>query len=335
MKLCIKSFTIFLIVIVHSQALCQKQHKVLVKASTIEPTEFFEKYIAVGQCKSENSRTYNAKVAGTVDSIAITQGDEVQAGNVLITIDKKLAETHKIAAETAFNSAQLTYKRNLLLLEKKIIPEAAFNNSKVDFDHAKAELAKTINQYNDMIIKAPFNGYIGVVRANVGDQVKVGDYLFSLVAGGNKTIFIELPETLYGKINDKSEVFIIDLSNNKVTGKIVAVSDYLSQQGTITARVILPPTTNIVHGSYVETGIIYNKHNGLAIPEKAILKNEDGSFVYKITEENLTKKIYVTPGVTTGNMVEFTSNELKKGDMVVVEGLTKIQDNTAIELTKE
>lgn len=58
-----------------------------------------------------------------------------------------------------------------------------------------------------MIIKAPFNGYIGVVRANIGDQVKVGDYLFSLVANGNKTVFIELPETLYGKINDQSEVF--------------------------------------------------------------------------------------------------------------------------------
>ncbi|XVN43529.1 MAG: efflux RND transporter periplasmic adaptor subunit [Candidatus Rickettsia vulgarisii] len=335
MKLYIKSLFLCLALAIPYQALCKQQPKILVKVATTKPAEFFEKYIAVGQCKSENSRTYNAKVVGTVDSIAITQGDNVQAGDVLITIDKKLAESHKIAAKTAFHSAQVTYKRNLLLLEKKIIPEATFNNSKVAFEHAKAELAKAINQYNDMIIKAPFNGYIGVVRANVGNQVKVGDYLFSLVAGGNKIIFIELPETLYGKINDTSEVSIIDLSNNKVTGKIIAVSDYLSEQGTITARVMLPPTTNIVHGSYVETEIIYNKHTALAILEKAILKNEDGSFVYKVTEENLTKKIYVTLGVATGNMVELTSNELKKGDIIVVEGLTKIQDNTAVELIKE
>lgn len=321
--------------ITHSQALCQQQPKILVKAATIEPMEFFERYIAVGQCKSENSRTYNAKIAGTVDYIAINQGDKVQANDVLITIDKKLAQSRKTAAETAFHSAQLTYNRNLLLLEKKVISEVIFNNSKVDFERAKSELAEAINQYNDMIIKAPFNGYVGVVRANIGDQIKVGDYLFSLVASGNKTIFIELPETLYGKINDTSEVFIIDLSNNKVTGKIIAVSDYLSQQGTITAKVILPPTTNIVHGSYVETEIIYNKHNALAIPEKAILKNEEGSFVYKITDEKVTKKIYVTVGVTTNNMVELASNELKKDDMIVVEGLTKIQDNTSVELIKE
>lgn len=60
----------------------------MIKATTIKPIEFFEKYIPVGQCKSENSRTYNVKVASTVDSIAITQGDNVQAGNILITIDK-------------------------------------------------------------------------------------------------------------------------------------------------------------------------------------------------------------------------------------------------------
>lgn len=43
-----------------------------------------------------------------------------------------------------------------------------------------------LKTYNDMIITAPFNGKIGVIKPMVGDEVKIGDYLFS-ITGADKS----------------------------------------------------------------------------------------------------------------------------------------------------
>ena len=186
-----------------------------------------------------------------------------------------------------------------------------------------------------MIITAPFDGYVGVVHARTGDDIKMGDYLFSLIANGNKTIFVELPETLFGKIDKNSEIFALDTDNKKARGSVLAVSNYLNDNGTITAKLAFPYETKIMHGSYVETQIIFNKHRALALPEKTILKNNKGNFLYAISEENKIKQIYVKTGTRTGNMIEVISDDLKEDDLVVLEGLTKVYEGIQVQIIEE
>ena len=66
-----------------------------IETTKIEYHDFYEKFTAIGQSRAENSKTYYAKIAGTIDSIAITQGQEVKQGDVLLTIDLEIAEATK------------------------------------------------------------------------------------------------------------------------------------------------------------------------------------------------------------------------------------------------
>ena len=296
---------------------------------------FQDQFTAVGQCKLEKSKTYHAKVDGTINSISIIQGKNVSKGDILITIDSAIAKAQKSKAEASFESAKSIHERDLSLLAKKIISKEVSDKSKVALEIARADLANANNTYNNMIITAPFDGYVGVVHARTGDDVKMGDYLFSLIANGNKTIFVELPETLFGKIDKNSEIFALDIDNNRARGSVLAVSNYLNDNGTITAKLAFPYETRIMHGSYVETQIIFNKHRALALPEKTILKNNKGNFVYAISEENKIKQIYVETGTRTDNMIEIASEDLKEGDLVVLEGLTKVYQGVQVEIIKE
>jgi len=297
--------------------------------------DFQDKFVAIGQCKSENSKTYYAKTSGTIDSISIIQGKNVLKDDILITIDSAIANATKSKAEASFESAKSTHKRDLSLLAKKIISKDVSDKSKVALEIARADLATANNTYNNMIIKAPFDGYVGVVHARNGDDIKAGDYLFSLVAKGHKTIFVELPETLYGKISKDSEIFAFDINQIKTKGWIVAVSNYLNDSGTITAKLAFPSETKIMHGSYVETEIIFDKHKALALPEKTILKNNKGNFVYLISEDNLVKQIYVQTGIRTNEMIEIISSDLKEGDLIIMEGLTKVHDGAKVSIIKQ
>lgn len=297
--------------------------------------DFYEQFTAVGQCKLENSKTYHAKVDGTIESISIIQGKNVSKGDVLITIDSALAKAKKSKAEASFESAKSIFERDLSLLTKKIISQEAADKSRVILETARADLANANSAYNNMIITAPFDGYVGVVHARIGDDVKTGDYLFSLIAEGKKTIFVELPETLFGKIDKDSEIFASCTDNNKTPGSVLAISNYLNDNGTITAKLAFPDEAKITHGSYVETQIIFDKHKALALPEKAILKNDKGNFVYAISEENKIKRIYVKTGTRTGNMIEIISDELNENDLVVLEGLTKVYEGLQVNITEE
>lgn len=306
------------------------QHKINIIPEKIAVAEFYEKYTAIGQAKLANSTDYFAKVKGKVDFISSIQGNKIAKGDVVIIIDKEIAEKLKSQAEANLYLAESTHNRNLSLLKKSIINVEEINKSKASLEQARSEYAKALKTYDDMVIKAMEDGYIGVIRTNIADEVKEGDYLFSLTTKSNFYVFVELPEILRGKILTSGAVSAHGENDEAISGKILAISDYLSNNGTVTAKFEFPYNDNLLHGAFVETDIIFNKHQALALPEKAVLKNNQGDFVYVITSENKVKQVFVTLGVRTNNMIELLSNELKEGDMIVLDGLTKVYEGAEV-----
>lgn len=308
------------------------QDTIAVEATKVSYHDFYEKYTIIGQSRAENSKTYYAKVAGTIDSIAVTQGQEVKKGDVLLTIDTQIAEAAKARASASFESAKNIYDRDSSLANKKIISQEALDKSRVALETAKADLAVQVDKYQNMIIKAPFDGTIGVLPTQVGNDTKIGDYLFTIIAAGEKIIFVELAESLNGRIDSNSDVSLQDTGGNKVMGRVAAISNYLNDNGTITAKLSFPANTKILHGSYVETEIIFDRHKALAVPEKVVLKNNKGNFVYKVAKDTKLKQIYVTTKTRSDNLIEISSPELQVDDLIVLEGLTKIYDGALVHL---
>lgn len=326
---------ILLVLILPYRVIANDFPPVFVKPIEVTVQDFHEKHLASGKIQAASSKDYYAKVSGMVDSVLTKQDSLVNTGDVLISIDTAIAKAMKLKAEAAFHSAEVSFNRDLSLYKKKIISEEVVGKSKVSLETARSNLAETIKKYNQMIITAPFDGYVGVIRAKINDEVKVDDYLFSIVAeNSEKIIFIELPGNFLGKIDDNSKIIIKDNAAKRVTGMIDSVSDYISNVGTVTLKARFAANTNITHGSFIAAEIIYNQHQGLAVPEKAVLRNNTGNFVYKITAENIIKQVYINTATRTDDMIEFTSNDLQEGDLIVIEGLTKVFDNAKVILPK-
>lgn len=317
----------------HQDAFANFQNKIAVIPEKLTMSEFYEKHTVVGQVKLTNSKDYFAKIKGRVDFISASQGTKISKGDVVMILDKEIAETSKSQAEANLHLMQSNYDRDLSLFKKKIISEEVANKSKSNLEQAKNEYAKVLTTYQNMVIKAMDDGYIGVIKANIADDVKEGDYLFSILTKSDFHIFVELPQILRGRILDSDVVYAHAEQGKLLTGKILAISDYLSNNGTITAKFEFPYSDYFLHGSFVETDIIFNKHKALALPEKAILKNNQGNFVYAITPENKVKQLFVTLGVRTNDMIELLSDELKEGSLIVLDGLTKVYDGAEVIIT--
>lgn len=299
-----------------------------VKVAKVQIAELYEVFNIVGQCQNDNSRDYYANVAGTVEAVSAKQGQIVKEGDILLIIDKNIAETTKSKAESMLNTKQEDHNRKEALLAKNFVSIQEHKKSKSELEEAKFNYSMALKTYNDMIITAPFSGKIGVIKPMVGDEVKIGDYLFSITGKDkSQSIFIELPESLSKKVASGTKALV----NGKIESNVSVVSHYLSNSGTITAKIALPSGNNILHNSYVDVLLIINPHKNLAVPEESIQRNNQGNFIYKI-DGDIAKQLYVKTGSRTNSLIEMTADNIKEDDLVVTEGLTKINDGAKIKI---
>ncbi len=321
------------ICIISCCAIAEKQEGIPVKASKVQMADLHNVFSVVGQCKNDASRDYYANISGTVDVVSDSHG-KVNKGDILLIIDKDLATSTKSQAEISLKTAMTAYERDKALFAKKYISSDVLEKSNSDLETAKLAFSKAMNSYNDMVIVAPFDGNIGIIKLKKGDKVEQKNYLFSIIAQNSttKSILMELPEELYNQVSVSTDLVITDNNGDKINGKIAEISQYVSDNGTISAKVIVDSNSNMLHRSYVPIDLILNKHRNLAVASQSVQSNSKGQyFVYKLND-NKVQQLYVKLGTSLNGLTEIISDEIKEGDMVVVEGITKINDGSIVKL---
>lgn len=200
-------------------------------------------------------------------------------------------------------------------------------------NNALNNLLSSQKQYNNMQIKAPVDSILSVINVKTGDDVKKGDYLFTLVSNDKQSIIISAPEILQTKLNHIDDIIVKDITNKEATGKLISISPNLSDIGGIDIKIeLLQQDINFKHGSYLDVYLTVNKHHGLAVKEQCVLRNENGSFIYKIIGDKI-KQVYIKTGIRTNGFIEIVNNnELSEGDLIVLDGLTKIYDGSLVQI---
>ena len=182
-------------------------------------------------------------------------------------------------------------------------------------------------------ITAPFNGVIGT-RGISGTSLG-SENTIMLTLDDTKKILCDLsiPEKFSSvlkrglKIKAKFSAY----KDKTYEGKIESVASRIdAQTRSILARAkINNENLEILPGSLLEIELLYLEKDNLGIPDTALLMEGNKTFVYKIIENNMTKKIEIKTGVRDKGNLEIVSG-LSQGDKIVAEGLTKVRPNMKI-----
>lgn len=281
--------------------------------------EIYDEYEGIAESKNSSSRDFYAQSAGTITDVIAKQGSFVKKGDIILKINGSLAEAQ-------FQSAAKMLQRNKLLLAKKIIANAVFEKAQAEFENAR-------KIYENMVIIAPFDGKIGVIGYEVGDQVNIGNYLISITSGAKAEFLVTLPEKLINIVKDNTKVQIWHDGNYHDGVKISAISPYVSKEsGGFSVKVTSTTDNNqITHNSFTKIKFFLNTHNALVIPEKSVMKNDIGNFVFLVSDDNMVKQTYVTLGYRLDGKIEVISG-LKENDKIILEGLTNVYDGSTVEV---
>ena len=197
----------------------------------------------------------------------------------------------------------------------------------------------------DLIVKlkekniiAPFDGVLGY-RGITGDILDSNNSII-ITLDDNSIIYsdLKIPE-IFAPIIKKGLPIEAKFSGNKnkvYSGTVYAVSSRINAETrSLLIRVkIKNENSELIPGSLLEVTVNYNERNSLGIPDTSIMLEGDKTYVYKVSEKNITNKTEINIGIRDGGYIEVISG-LKEGENIVAEGLKKVRPRGKIKPIKK
>lgn len=313
-------------------------------------------YVAVAQ--SSHQVEIRARVEGYLQSINFIEGSFVKEGQLLYQIDPlpfKAALDSAVGelerqkallwnAETTKNRLEPLYKQNAISkrdLDNAISDVAA---TQASVDSAAARVQESAINLGYTTINAPISGLIGE------SQFREGALLTPGPSGLLTRLSIVNPIWINFNVSENEILKFQDLIEKKLLvapkdmgftvqavlangstfpekGVVSFANPVLDQRtGTMLVRAVFPnPKADIKPGQFIRVkveGAYYP--NAITVPQKAVMQGQKGMFVYIVDKENIARMQPVDPGSWSGDDWIINSG-LKAGDIVVIEGVNKIQ----------
>ncbi|MDA9598661.1 efflux RND transporter periplasmic adaptor subunit [Candidatus Pelagibacter sp.] len=186
-------------------------------------------------------------------------------------------------------------------------------------------------------IIAPFSGVLGYT--GLTEDIFISDNIFIITLDDNSTIYsdIKIPES-YAPFIKKGlpvEAKVSSYGDKIFKGKI----DFISSRINADTRSLLSRVSinnenlELLSGSLLEITVKFNLRNALSVPDTSIMMEGEKSYIYRVSDKNITNKTEVDIGTRNDGKVEILSG-LNEGDQIVAEGLKKVRPRGKIKPLK-
>ena len=186
-------------------------------------------------------------------------------------------------------------------------------------------------------ILAPFSGVLGYT--GLTEDILVSNNIFIITLDDNSTIYsdIKIPENYSSSIKKglPVDVKISSYKNKIFEGEV----DFISSRINADTRSLLSRVSinnedlELLSGSLLEITVKFNLRNALSVPDTSIMMEGEKSYIYKVSDKNITNKTEVDIGTRNDGKVEILSG-LNEGDQIVAEGLKKVRPQGKIKPIK-
>jgi RND family efflux transporter MFP subunit len=190
----------------------------------------------------------------------------------------------------------------------------ALAGAQVDLTAATVEKTKTLLAYAQIV--APFDGVVSRRLVNRGDLVQAATStrttpMFTVQRIDTVRVFCDVPENdvPYLRAGDRAIVRPLSFNGKSFEGRVTRFSLRLDPQTrNMRTEIDLPnPDERLYPGMYAEVSLEMDRRlDALTVPAAAVGSDGDGTFVYTVTGDRLTRAAIKT-GLTDNGRIEVTA----------------------------
>ena len=304
-----------------------------------------DQVVANGIVAADVSRSYavNALTSGRVVEVKARLGDDVQKGQLLLTmtspdISQAISDFQKFRADatlakTQLDRAQLLYSHGASAQKDLEVAEDTYNKAKIDTQTAEERirlLGGDPQHLSPLIeIHAPVAGTIVEQNVTSAAGVKSLDNspnLFTIADLSNVWIVCDVYENDLARVHlgDRAEIELNAYPNRRLAGRVTNISKLLDPNTRATkVRIELPNEAGMLRPNMFATAhfISQGTSTRTVIPATAVLRLQDRDWVFVKLDDTRFRKTEVEAGPVGGDKTQQVLSGLRPGDRVVTDAL--------------
>jgi membrane fusion protein, multidrug efflux system len=313
----------------------------------------------VGRAEGSKAVEIRARVSGILERQSYSEGAKVKAGELLFRIEAspfEIALAHARAALAEEQARNLQARRNSERLSglakenavsRRVADDAvsAVESSDAALLAAQANVREAELNLSYTKVVAPISGITGRALHSEGSLLTAGSdssLLTTLTQADPMWVRFALSESEYSALRaadgtDQTASLSVSLldkdgapRSNK--GKVDFFASTIDTSlGTVQLRAEFPnPQLAMLPGEYLRVRLSGGAREAITVPQKAVLQNAKGPFVWIVTNEGQAQQRTVKTGSWVGTDWQI-SEGLGQGDTVIVDNLLKLKPGQIVQ----
>ncbi len=306
---------------------------VSVTTGTVSSVSIAQSLSLTGKLQAEYPVNIAAEASAQITKINVKPNQLVEKGAVLIQLDNEKAKAAYDEALAYFNDEQRKLNEFKRLVKRGAITQTEIDAQTASVNIAQARLKAARAELNDRVIKAPFNGTVGLFDFSQGHREAEGAELLTFDDLSSMKLDIQVPEQYLShpavgmKVTATSQAWPDRLFN----GEVQAIDSRVQTDSlNIKVRVVFDNKDNALKpGMLLAADIDFIPHPQAVIPVQAIEYSGTKRFIYLVDDKEKVHRTEVQLGARIDNTVVINKGA-DIGDRIVVQGLVNMRDGIKV-----
>jgi membrane fusion protein, multidrug efflux system len=314
----------------------------------------------IGTVAAYNTIETKALVDGVVLKMHFQEGDDVKAGDPLVTIDptpyQAMVEQWQAAKQRA--EALLANAKTNLWRDQQLLVHNYATQKQTDAEHAlvkqyeadiaedEAKIKFAQYQLDNTIIRSPINGRTGIRHVDPGNLIRAAENvnIVTVVQLQPIWVLISIPArdlAQAGISQGLTDLPVFAYAQNGRTlldrGQVQTVNNVVDPAtGTVQLKATFPNARyKLWPGDFTDCRVMVDKrHNGVTIPTAAVHHGPKGDFAWVIGPDDTVEAATIAVKQALGDVALLDAG-LKGGERVVIEGHYRLQSRSRVEIASK
>lgn len=273
------------------------------------------------------------EVSGRLTFLNVPEGKPVTKGTVVATINDADLQAQLAKLKVQLQLAEITEQRNKKLLNINGINQSDYDASLNQVKSIQADIAYTQSLIDKTIIKAPFDGTMGLRQVSPGAYVTPASVIVTLQQLNRLKIDFTMPEEYARYIRKGNTVIVKSDAAEKSTQKatiIAAEPQINTATRNIKVRALLEEG-GVNPGAFVKVIVATNNDKkAILVPTNALIPDDKNKQAV-LVKNGKAFFVNVETGVRQADAVEVVKG-IQKGDTVVVTGVLFARPQNAVQV---
>ncbi|MDW1808080.1 multidrug efflux RND transporter periplasmic adaptor subunit VmeY [Vibrio sp. Vb2362] len=317
----------------------------------------------IGRIEAVEDTNITAQISGYLKARHFEEGQMVEKGQLLYSIEPSSFEAQVASAKAAFaqakaalKKAELDHTRGKNLLPRGSISQSEFDaltaallGARAELEAANAQLKLAEVNLSYTQIRAPFSGRISDTKVSTGDLVSPSSgVLTTLVSldpvhtsfsvSERERLAMGMDQVKGDGSAESNRVEVqLELENGQFfehLGKLDFLGNRIdTKTGTIAMRALVPnPEQKLLPGQHIKVNLRdKNTKDVIVIPRRAVQTDLEGDFVMVMAEGNVAERrnVELGPQVEQGIIIR---EGLDQEDTVITQGLQRVRNGVEVRL---